>query len=286
MRVVPPAQSKPAPPLELPPRLPRRQRRRLHEARPPDLDRSTPCCESPPPFSSSTPTPGSAATTSSPARRSAPANGATASPASSTGPPNPSSATSPSWTSSAFTPAPPSSSAPSFDPATASPPANSTPQTTPPSAASSAATRKSASTTATATKPSAPSCRRKETRGLALIDPPYEAPNEFDRVLSALQDGAARFNHGVYAAWYPIKHRSPVTTFHEAVRLAALPDVVAAEIWFRTPTDPARLNGAGLLVRNPPYGFEASRRGNPHSPPLPPRRRRAGPGHPNPAPHR
>jgi 23S rRNA (adenine2030-N6)-methyltransferase len=96
----------------------------------------------------------------------------------------------------------------------------------------------------------------KETRGLALIDPPYEAPNEFDRVLSALQDGAARFNHGVYAAWYPIKHRSPVTTFHEAVRLAALPDVVAAEIWFRTPTDPARLNGAGLLVRNPPYGFE------------------------------
>ncbi len=29
--------------------------------------------------------------------------------------------------------------------------------------------------------------------------------------------------------------------------------MVAAELWLREPTDPARLNGNGLLVRNPPY---------------------------------
>ena len=98
----------------------------------------------------------------------------------------------------------------------------------------------------------------KETRGLVLIDPPYEAPGEFDRVVAGLRDGAARFNHGVYAAWYPIKHRSPVTTFHEAIRLSGLRDVVAAELWLRAPTDPQRLNGCGLLVRNPPFGFEAA----------------------------
>jgi 23S rRNA (adenine2030-N6)-methyltransferase len=98
----------------------------------------------------------------------------------------------------------------------------------------------------------------KQTRGLTLIDPPYEAPGELDRVLQALQDGAARFNHGVYAAWYPIKHRSPVTAFHEAIRLSGLRDVVAAEWWWQAPTDPAALNGCGLLVRNPPYGFEAA----------------------------
>jgi len=101
----------------------------------------------------------------------------------------------------------------------------------------------------------------KETRGLVLIDPPYEAPGESERVVAALRDGAARFNHGVYAAWYPIKHRSPVTMLHEAVRLAALRDVVAAEIWYRSPIDPARLNGSGLLVRNPPYGFEPAAAG-------------------------
>lgn len=93
-------------------------------------------------------------------------------------------------------------------------------------------------------------------RGLVLIDPPYEAPGEFDRVAAALRDGASRFDHGVYAAWYPIKHRSPVTAFHEQVRLSGLRDIVAAELWLRAPTDPARLNGSGLLVRNPPHGFE------------------------------
>ena len=30
-------------------------------------------------------------------------------------------------------------------------------------------------------------------------------------------------------------------------------DVVAAELWLREPLDPARLNGCGLVVVNPPY---------------------------------
>ncbi|MDT7951179.1 MAG: 23S rRNA (adenine(2030)-N(6))-methyltransferase RlmJ [Acetobacteraceae bacterium] len=98
----------------------------------------------------------------------------------------------------------------------------------------------------------------RERRGLVLIDPPYEAAGEFERVIGALKDGAGRFNHGIYAAWYPIKHRAPVTTFLEAVQWTGLRDVVAAELWLRRPIDPAVLNGCGLLVRNPPHGFEAA----------------------------
>lgn len=97
-----------------------------------------------------------------------------------------------------------------------------------------------------------------QARGLVLIDPPFEDAGEFDRVLAALQAGAARFGRATYAAWYPIKHRSPVRTFHEAVRFSGLRDIVCAELCWREPTDPARLNGCGLLVRNPPWGFEAA----------------------------
>ena len=50
-----------------------------------------------------------------------------------------------------------------------------------------------------------------ERRGLILIDPPYEIPGEFERVVKALVDGADRFDHGIYVAWYPIKGRSGVT---------------------------------------------------------------------------
>ena len=94
-------------------------------------------------------------------------------------------------------------------------------------------------------------------RGLVLIDPPYETPGEFERVAGALRAGATRFGHGVYAAWYPIKHRSPVTAFHATLAHGRLTDVIAAELWLREPTDPARLNGCGLIIRNAPFGFMA-----------------------------
>ena len=100
-----------------------------------------------------------------------------------------------------------------------------------------------------------------QARGLVLIDPPYEAAGEFDRVLAGLETGATRFAPAVYAAWYPIKHRSPVRAFHEAIRAARLRDVVCAELWWREPTDPARLNGCGLLVRNAPWGFDEAAAG-------------------------
>lgn len=94
-------------------------------------------------------------------------------------------------------------------------------------------------------------------RGLVLVDPPYEAPGEFGRVADGLQVAARRWGTGVLAAWYPIKHRSPVTTFLETVGLSGMRDVVVAELCWREPVNPTTLNGCGLLVRNPPWGFEA-----------------------------
>ena len=90
-------------------------------------------------------------------------------------------------------------------------------------------------------------------RGLVLIDPPYEAPGEHARLAEALATVARRFPAAIVAAWYPIKHRAPVRALHEAVRV---PDVALAELWLREPTDPGRLNGNGLLVRNPPFQWE------------------------------
>jgi 23S rRNA (adenine2030-N6)-methyltransferase len=95
-----------------------------------------------------------------------------------------------------------------------------------------------------------------ERRGLVLIDPPYEAVDEFDRVVAGLVTAHGRFPGGVLAAWYPMKHRAPVRAFQAAVRAMGIRDVVAAELWLREPVDPGRLNGCGLLVVNPPWRFE------------------------------
>ena len=95
-----------------------------------------------------------------------------------------------------------------------------------------------------------------ERRGLTLIDPPYEAADEQDRLLAALRTAHARFPGGTVAAWYPIKHRAPVRALHDALAGSGIPDIVVTELCLRAPLDAARLNGSGLLVINPPYRFE------------------------------
>ncbi len=82
------------------------------------------------------------------------------------------------------------------------------------------------------------------------------APDEFAVLGAGLATGWARFRTGVFAAWYPIKHRAPVRTFFAVMRRAGIRDVVAAELLLREPLNPARLNGCGMLVINPPYRFE------------------------------
>jgi 23S rRNA (adenine2030-N6)-methyltransferase len=99
-----------------------------------------------------------------------------------------------------------------------------------------------------------------ERRGLVLIDPPFEQPGEFERILEACRLLRHRFRAAVVAAWYPVKHRAPVRAFEDGLREAGLTDIVAAELCLREPTDPARLNGCGVMVMNPPFGFAAEAR--------------------------
>jgi 23S rRNA (adenine2030-N6)-methyltransferase len=96
----------------------------------------------------------------------------------------------------------------------------------------------------------------KERRGLVLIDPPFEDPQEFAILARGLVTGWQRFRTGVFAAWYPIKQRAPVRQFLTDLRQTGIRDIVTAELCLREPVDPARLNGCGMLVVNPPYRFE------------------------------
>jgi 23S rRNA (adenine2030-N6)-methyltransferase len=97
----------------------------------------------------------------------------------------------------------------------------------------------------------------KERRGLVLIDPPYEQPREFARLAAQLRTAHGRFRNGVFAAWYPVKHRTPVRAFHTTMQTSGIRDIVAAELCLREPLDPSRLNGCGMLLVNPPYRFES-----------------------------
>ena len=95
-----------------------------------------------------------------------------------------------------------------------------------------------------------------EKRGLVLIDPPFEEPNEFETLAKALKEAHTRWAQGVYLVWYPIKERPAIWRFHEALIASGIPKILAAEFIYQEETDHERLNGSGLILINPPWQID------------------------------
>jgi len=96
----------------------------------------------------------------------------------------------------------------------------------------------------------------KEKRGLALIDPPFEEPDEFARLVGGLGRAHARWPTGIYAIWYPIKERPAVWRFQEALAGAGIPKILLAELTIHPEDTHLRLNGSGLAIVNPPWRLD------------------------------
>lgn len=95
-----------------------------------------------------------------------------------------------------------------------------------------------------------------ERRALVLIDPPFEATDEFARIARALREGLARLPGGVFAVWYPLTERARVEAFFGELRGIALPPTMICELEIAGAAA-VKLRGCGLLVLNPPWRFEA-----------------------------
>jgi 23S rRNA (adenine2030-N6)-methyltransferase len=93
-----------------------------------------------------------------------------------------------------------------------------------------------------------------ERRGLILIDPPFETPDEFARLAAALRAGHRRFATGITVAWYPVKAQGDAGAFVGEVLSGVAAPALTVEIAIDAPE--GRLSRSGLLILNPPYGFE------------------------------
>ena len=94
-----------------------------------------------------------------------------------------------------------------------------------------------------------------ERRGVVLIDPPYEAPDEFAEATRALIAAQARFATGIFLLWYPAKERPLVAASAGELLNAGIGSLLKVELDVGAPNEATRLFAAGLLVVNPPYGF-------------------------------
>jgi 23S rRNA (adenine2030-N6)-methyltransferase len=97
----------------------------------------------------------------------------------------------------------------------------------------------------------------KERRGLALIDPPFEEPQESERVEAALASALAKWPRGTYALWRPIKAALDDARFLNAIAALGAPNILRLELDVGAVApgahSPNPLSRTGLLVVNPPF---------------------------------
>lgn len=95
----------------------------------------------------------------------------------------------------------------------------------------------------------------KEKRGLILIDPPFENPDEFTQLARHLPHALKRFESGVFAIWYPIKDLRQVERFYQALEQSISAPILSIDLTIY-PDLPSHLNGSGLAIINPPWQFK------------------------------
>jgi len=101
-----------------------------------------------------------------------------------------------------------------------------------------------------------------ERRGLVLIDPPFEAKDEFDRLAGGFSEAFAKWPTGSYVLWYPVKSRrvtEGLARYVAGVAASSTPPGKCLRLEFSAA--PQQVGGAltstGLLIVNPPWTLAA-----------------------------
>jgi 23S rRNA (adenine2030-N6)-methyltransferase len=95
-----------------------------------------------------------------------------------------------------------------------------------------------------------------ERRGLVLIDPPYESPEEFPRLIEAFGDAYRRWSTGLYLIWYPIRSRTQRRSVHARFEALRVPKMLIADLAVHPDDAGVGLAGSGLIIVNPPFGAD------------------------------
>jgi 23S rRNA (adenine2030-N6)-methyltransferase len=96
-----------------------------------------------------------------------------------------------------------------------------------------------------------------ERRGIVLVDPPYEVPDEFQRAARAVISAYRRFATGIYLLWYPAKEEPRLEAVTGELLTAGISELLRLDLDIGSLPEDGGLSATGLLVVNPPYRFAA-----------------------------
>jgi 23S rRNA (adenine2030-N6)-methyltransferase len=97
----------------------------------------------------------------------------------------------------------------------------------------------------------------KERRGLVIVDPPYEQPDDFTRLARGIAAAYRKWPTGIYLMWYPIKDRDGPDRLARTLRQAGVEKCLRAELAVATAQPDGSLSACGIIVINPPWKLAA-----------------------------
>ncbi|HVT55888.1 MAG TPA: 23S rRNA (adenine(2030)-N(6))-methyltransferase RlmJ [Xanthobacteraceae bacterium] len=96
----------------------------------------------------------------------------------------------------------------------------------------------------------------KERRGIVLVDPAFEAPDEFGCLANGLAEAHKRWATGTYLLWYPLKDREATRAFERRIAGLHIPKILRAEIDIGAQPKAESLHACALVIVNPTWPLE------------------------------
>jgi 23S rRNA (adenine2030-N6)-methyltransferase len=100
----------------------------------------------------------------------------------------------------------------------------------------------------------------KERRGLVFIDSSFDRAREFDRLANGLAEAYRRFATGIYALWYPLMEPMTMRAFERELVETGIRNMLQLELTVLPEGFNEGMRGCGMIVVNPPFGFEEQAR--------------------------
>jgi 23S rRNA (adenine2030-N6)-methyltransferase len=97
-----------------------------------------------------------------------------------------------------------------------------------------------------------------EKRALILIDPPYEAQDEYEKITQAISEALRRMPAATIAVWYPLTERARAGALRNQLAMLNPPPTFTAELTIAGESSPTvlKMRGCGMAVVNPPWQID------------------------------
>ena len=95
-----------------------------------------------------------------------------------------------------------------------------------------------------------------ERRGIVIVDPPFEQPDEFARLRDGIAAAHRKWATGIVILWYPVKDRRGPDALAKGLQRLGIARLLRSELMIGGPAAPERLKRCGLIILNPPWTLE------------------------------